>query len=153
LKRQRRILLPCPQTERRLRVSKSRRVDPVQLKALFRAIGWTEDLARYSPQRIKKFLRQSHVVLTAWNEKTLVGFASAVSDGVLCGLVQNLVVHPDYRGNGLGTRLLRLLAGTMRRQGIHCLYALGTRNRGTRTFFRRVGFHPLNWSVFVRQSR
>ena len=153
MKRQRRILLPCPQTERRLRVSKSRRVDPVQLKALFRAIGWTEDLARYSPQRIKKFLRQSHVVLTAWNEKTLVGFASAVSDGVLCALVENLVVHPAYRRRGLGTRLLREMARTLKRQHISCLYALGNRGKRADRFFRRVGFHPLDWKIFVRLGR
>ena len=136
-----------------MRLTSSKRVAPAAVRELFRAAGWTEDIAAYSPRQIQKLLRHSHLVLTAWDAEKLVGFASVVSDGVLCGLVQNLVVHPDYRGNGLGTRLLRLLAGTMRRQGIHCLYALGTRNRGTRTFFRRVGFHPLNWSVFVRQSR
>jgi len=136
-----------------VRLESSKRVDAAAVRELFRATGWTEDIAAYSLRQIQKLLRHSYLVLTAWDDKRLVGFASAVSDGVLCGLVQNLVVHPDYRGNGLGTRLLRLLAGTMRRQGIHCLYALGTRNRGTRTFFRRVGFHPLNWSVFVRQSR
>jgi len=136
-----------------VRLTSSKRVAPAAVRELFRAAGWTEDIAAYSPRQIQKLLRHSHLVLTAWDAEKLVGFASVVSDGVLCGLVQNLVVHPDYRGNGLGTRLLRLLAGTMRRQGIHCLYALGTRNRGTRTFFRRVGFHPLNWSVFVRQSR
>lgn len=147
---------PAPRSSAglRVRLHDSKRVSPAQLKALFRATGWTEDLARYSRAQIQKLLRHSHLVLTAWNDKQeLVGFASAVSDGVLCGLVQNLVVHPAFRRAGLGTRLLRQLAGTMRRQGISCLYALGTRSRAAQAFFRRVGFRPLNWNVYVRLTR
>lgn len=139
--------------ETKLRLSSSKRVDPAQVKALFRAAGWTEDLARYSRAQIQKLLRHSHLVLTVWNRKELVGFASVVSDGILCGLVQNLVIHPDYRGRGLGTRLLRELARTLSRQRISCLYALGTRSKKARVFLSRVGFRPLAWNVFVRLTR
>jgi N-acetylglutamate synthase-like GNAT family acetyltransferase len=134
-------------------LANSKRVDAAQVKALFRAAGWTEDLARYSPTQIRKLLRHSHMVLTAWSEETLVGFASVVSDGVLCGLVENLVVHPDYRGQGLGTRLLRELARLMKRQRISCLYVLGTRGARSRAFFRRGGFRPLDWSIYLRLAR
>jgi len=136
-----------------VRLEQSKRVSPEQVKALFRAAGWTEDVARFSPQQVRKLLRHSSFVLTAWNGgRELVGFASAVSDGVLCGMVQNLVVHPRYRRRGVGTRLLRELARRMRRRGIACLYALGTRTRAARTFFERGGFQPLRWNVFVRLS-
>lgn len=131
----------------------SKRISPQQVRALFRAAGWTEDIARYSPAQIRKLLRHSHLVLTAWNRRTLVGFASALSDGVLCSLVQNLVVHPDHRRCGIGTRMLRELARTTTRQGIPCLYVLGRRGRRSQAFFRRVDFHRLRWNLFVRLSR
>lgn len=132
----------------------SKRIPPAAVRKLFREAGWTEDIARYSPTQIRKLLGCSHLVLTARNQsQELVGFVSAVSDGVLCGLVQNLVVHPKYRRRGLGTRLLRELAQTMRRQGIPCLYVLGRRGKGARAFFHRVGFRPLQWNVFVRLTR
>ena len=137
----------------RLRFSKSKRIDPKQVKALFRAGGWKEDLARYSPAQIQKFMRKSHLVLSAWDQKQLVGFTTAVSDGVLCGLVENLIIHPDYRGRGLGTRMLRELAATMKRQRITCLYALGNRGPRPQKFFRRVGFHPLDWKIYLRFTR
>ena len=137
-------------TLHRLRFSTSKRIDPKQVKALFRAGGWKEDLARYSSAQIQKFMRNSHLVLSAWDQKQLVGFATAVSDGVLCGLLENLIIHPDYRNRGLGTRMLRELAGTMKRQRITCLYALGNRGKRARTFFRRVGFHPLDWKIYLR---
>ncbi len=136
-----------------VRLTDSKRVAPAAVRRLFRSTGWTEDIAAYSPRQIQKLLRHSHLVLTAWDADKLVGFASAVSDGVLCGLVQNLVVHPGYRGRSIGTRLLRGLAAAMRRQGIPCLYALGTRGKRADAFFRRVDFHPLNWKVFLRSTR
>lgn len=135
-------------------VNDSKRVSPAQVQALFRATGWTEDVARYSSAQIRKMLRHSHLVLTAWNKrKQLVGFASAVSDGLLCAMVQNLVVHPAHRRRGIGTRLLRRLAQALARQGIPCVYALGTRGRRARQFFGRVGFRPLAWNVFARLTR
>lgn len=137
-----------------MRLTTSKQVDPAAVKALFRAAGWTEDIAHYRPAQIQKLLRHSYLVLTAWTDKRkLVGFASAVSDGVLCGLVLNLLVHPAHRGNGLGTRLLRELSRAMNRQGIGCLYVLGTRGKKARAFFRRIGFHPLAWNVFLRHAR
>jgi len=137
----------------RLRISTSKRIDPRQVKALFRAGGWEEDLASYRPAQIQKLLRHSHLVLSAWNQKELVGFASAVSDGVLCGLVENLIIHPAYRKRGLGTRLLRELAGRMKKQRITCLYVLGNRGKRAQTFFSRVGFHPLDWKIYLRLTR
>lgn len=136
-----------------LRLSTSKRIDPVQVRALFRASGWQEDLARYSRAQTQKLLRHSYLVLSVWNKKKLVGFASAVSDGVLCGLVQNLVVHPAQRGRGIGTFLLREMSRLMRRQRITCLYVLGNRGKRAQTFFRRGGFHPLNWKIYLQLTR
>ena len=137
-----------------VKLQDSKRIDPAAVRKLFRAAGWTEDIARYSPSQIRKLLRSSHLVLAARNQnRELIGFISAVSDGVLCGFVQNLVVHPTYRRRGLGTRLLRELARRMRRQGISYLYVLGRRGKGARAFFHRVGFRPLPWNVFVHLCR
>lgn len=135
------------------RLDTSKDVEASQVRALFCAAGWTEDLARYTPTQIKKLLRNSHLVFTVWDGRKLVGLATAVSDGVLCGMVQNLLVHPAYRRRGLGTRLLRELARTLTRQRVPCLYALGTRHKRARAFFGRAGFRPLPWNVFVRLNR
>ncbi|MBI2956965.1 MAG: GNAT family N-acetyltransferase [Acidobacteria bacterium] len=139
--------------QRGVQFKDSKRVPSAQVRALFRAAGWTEDVARCSPAQIQKMLRQSHRILTAWEEKKMVGFASAVSDGFLCGMVQNLVVHPRHRRRGIGTRLLSDLARRMARDGVPCLYVLGTRGRTARDFFHRVGFRPLDWRVFARLGR
>lgn len=137
----------------RFQLGNPKGIDPEHIRNLFRAAGWTEDIVRYSAVQIRKLLRQSHIVLTAWQGTTLVGLASAVSDGVLSGMVQNLVVHPRYRRHGVGTRLLRMLAREMTGQRIASLYVLGTRGRRARAFFNRAGFRPLRWNVYVRLTR
>ena len=137
----------------RLRLSNSKNINPTQVRTLFRAAGWTEDLSRYSLPQIQKVLRHSHLVLSAWEGKKLVGLASAVSDGVLCGMVQNLVVHPGHRRRGLGTRLLKELARIIDRQGVSHLYALGTTGEAARRFYGPIGFRALDWKVFVRLTR
>ena len=140
-------------TSLQFRLGNSKEVDPTNLRNLFRAAGWTEDIARYSAPQIRKLLRHSHIVLTAWDGKALVGLASAVSDGALSGMVQNLIVHPRYRRRGLGARLLRELAREMRAQRIASVYVLGTRGRKARAFFSRAGFRQLDWNVYVRLNR
>ena len=147
-----------PLTSRRdsslhFKLGNSKGVDPTDLRNLFRAAGWTEDIARYSAPQIRKLLRHSHTVLTAWDGKALVGLASAVSDGALSGMVQNLVVHPRYRRRGLGARLLSELAREMRAQRIASVYVLGTRGGKARAFFGRAGFRQLDWNVYVRLNR
>lgn len=137
----------------RFQFDNSKGIDPAHIRALFRAAGWTEDIAGYSSPQIRKLLRHSHTVLTAWHDTHLVGLATAVSDGVLCGMVQNLVVHPRYRRQGLGTRLLRRLARELARERISCLYVLGMRGRKARAFFDRAGFRSLRWNVYLRLNR
>ncbi|MGH9803621.1 MAG: GNAT family N-acetyltransferase [Candidatus Acidiferrales bacterium] len=146
-------LTPAGESYFRFRLGNSKGIEPARLRSLFRAAGWTEDIARYSAPQIRKLLRQSHTVLTAWDGKNLVGLASAVSDGVLSGMVQNLVVHPRYRRRGLGARLLRELARVMSAQRIGSIYVLGTPGGRARAFFNRAGFRPLRWGVYVRLNR
>lgn len=140
-------------TSLRFQFDDSKGIAPAQVRALFRTAGWTEDIADYSSSQIRKLLRHSHTVLTAWHDTRLVGLASAVSDGVLCGMVQNLVVHPRYRRHGLGTRLLRRLSRKLAGERIPCLYVLGMRGRKARAFFNRAGFRSLRWNVYLRLNR
>lgn len=127
----------------------SRRVSPAQVKQLFRAAGWTGDLAHYSDRKLRRTLDHSHLIVTAWSAKDLVGFANAISDGVVCAMVENLVVHPKHRSRGLGTRMLRSLRRELRRHRVEFVFTLGPRGRRTREFFGRAGFQPLAWGVFL----
>ena len=46
--------------------------------------------------------------------KTLVGFAHAATDGAMVATVDFVVVHPSFRANGLGRKLVKRLADELR---------------------------------------
>jgi GNAT superfamily N-acetyltransferase len=60
-----------------------------------------------SPERHLALLRGSaHVVLACEADK-VVGFVSAISDGVLAAYIPLLEVRPPWRGKGIGGELMR----------------------------------------------
>ncbi|MBD0329498.1 MAG: GNAT family N-acetyltransferase [Thermoleophilia bacterium] len=71
-------------------------------------VGWR---ASPSPERHLEALRGSdHVVLALDDARgSVVGFVTAVSDGVLAAYVPLLEVRPEYQGRGIGSELMRRL--------------------------------------------
>jgi len=58
---------------------------------------------------LQKALKSSHSLVSAWDEKRLVGLGNAISDGHLVVYYSHLLVHPDYQGRGIGKRLMGML--------------------------------------------
>jgi ribosomal protein S18 acetylase RimI-like enzyme len=67
--------------------------------------------ARPSPERHLELLRGSeHVVLAREaGSGRIVGFVTAVGDGVLSAFIPLLEVLPEHQGRGIGTELVRRL--------------------------------------------
>ncbi|QYK53733.1 MAG: GNAT family N-acetyltransferase [Fimbriimonadaceae bacterium] len=68
--------------------------------------GWPEHPDQATHLRILK--QSSHVVLAKDGDR-IIGFITAVSDNVLCAYVPLLEVLPDYRRQGVGKELVRLM--------------------------------------------
>ena len=85
-------------------VSSSAGVTPAQLKGFF--AGWPNPP---SPETHLRLLERSdHFVLAVDDDsRQVVGFVTAVSDGVLSAYIPLLEVLPAYRGNGVGSELMR----------------------------------------------
>lgn len=62
-----------------------------------------------SPETHLRLLRQSDAVVLALDESsaTVVGFITAISDGVLAAYIPLLEVLPEYRNRGIGKELVR----------------------------------------------
>ncbi len=83
---------------------------PDQLTGFF--VGWPE---RPSAERHLELLRGSDHVALALDGERVVGFATAISDGVLSAYVPLLEVLPEYQGRGIGSELVRRLLGELER--------------------------------------
>ena len=74
----------------------------------------------------------------------------AISDGASDAYIQDVVVLPEFRGNGIGRELVvRLVAHGRER----CLEWIGLlAEPGTSRFYVRMGFEPLEGHVPLRHK-
>src|SRR5262249_32988107 len=91
-------------------------VDLEQLAALFVTAGW--DDRAYPREKLAALVSNSRFVVSAWEGARLVGFARAVSDGVMNAYVSTVAVLPDWRGRGIGREIVRRLVEGEGKTGI-----------------------------------
>jgi ribosomal protein S18 acetylase RimI-like enzyme len=62
-----------------------------------------------SSEKLFRMMRGSHSVVLAIDDKTekVIGYVAALSDGHLFAFVSSIEVLPAYRGQGIGTELMR----------------------------------------------
>lgn len=80
-------------------ISNTRNIKIHDILKLYRANGWS---AANKPSELYQALMNSHTLISAWREETLVGLGNAISDGHLVVYYPHLLVHPDYQGKGTG---------------------------------------------------
>ena len=90
-----------------------------QLSGFF--VGWPNPPAPATHLRVLE--GSDHVALALNEDERVIGFATAITDGVLTAYVPLLEVLPDYRGEGVGRELVRRLLGQIGRLysiSLHC---------------------------------
>jgi ribosomal protein S18 acetylase RimI-like enzyme len=88
-----------------IRAHRDRRIPPGALRRLFDHVGWDRP-AQY--EDVAAVLEAGPAV-GAWCGEKLVGFARALSDGHFAAYVEDAMVHREWRGRGIGERVLSLL--------------------------------------------
>ena len=76
---------------------------------------------KLSRRQAQKALENSLFVVCAYDGKRPAGMGRIVGDGAVICYIQDLLVHPDYQGMGIGNRLLQELRN----------YVLSIREEGT----------------------
>lgn len=99
-----------------------------------------------------KMLSNSDAVISVWDGGKLVGMMRALSDAVRWATILDVLVHPDYRNQGLGTALLnRLLAEEI--MHVRTIY-IGTEN--AKMFYAKNGFETANdkgeWMILIQRE-
>ena len=116
-----------------IKYSRRRDLPLKQILALYRANNWS---AADKPQELKRGLRNSDALVTAWNGQRLIGLGNAISDGALVVYYPHLLVHPEYQARGIGRRILELLSAKYAEYHQQILVAEPQAAR----FYRRFGF-------------
>ncbi|HOQ27271.1 MAG TPA: GNAT family N-acetyltransferase [Armatimonadota bacterium] len=80
-------------------------VHPEDVNALNAAVGFR----KRAPERVAGALAGCTAYVTVRDGGRLVGIGRLLSDGYLFGYINNMAVHPDYQGRGIGRRILEML--------------------------------------------
>ena len=61
------------------------------------------------PTRLKNAIDSSLKVWTCWDDDRLIGLARVVGDGYTIIYIQDILVLESYQGQGIGSKLLKLI--------------------------------------------
>jgi GNAT superfamily N-acetyltransferase len=104
---------------------------------LFQTTGWNKKYG-LSQNELVYALRSSWYVLAAYVGDRLVGFGRLLGDGVLHAMVYELIVLPEYQGQGIGGKILEKLVARCKESGVRDIQLFCA--AGKRAFYEKRGF-------------
>ena len=78
--------------------------DEREILPLYESVGWTAYTDR--PDVLRKGFENSLLCLAAYEGDGMIGLVRAVGDGQTVVLIQDILVHPAYQRQGVGSRLM-----------------------------------------------
>ena len=110
-------------------------IQPSHLSGFFD--GWPDPP---TPQTYLRLLHASDIVLLAWDgqARRVVGFITALTDGVLAAYIPLLEVLPAYQGQGIGSELVRRLLERLK--DVYMIDLLC--DEAVQPFYARLGLRP-----------
>jgi ribosomal protein S18 acetylase RimI-like enzyme len=91
-------------------------------------------------------IANSQPVITVRAQERLIGFARATSDGIYRATIWDVVIHPNYRGTGLGSKLVETLLSHPHMQRVERVYLMTTHQQG---FYKKIGFQSNSSTTMV----
>jgi len=92
------------------------------------------------PPRFADILARSLGHVGAYDDKRIVGFVNVAWDGGLHAFILDTCVYPDFRRQGIATRLVNAAETLARQRGAHWLHV--DFEPHLTDFYRRCGFRP-----------
>ena len=119
-------------------------VDLTQLQALFKLGAFWATERKIEDLNIA--IENSEPVISVWDGQKLVGFARATSDGIYRATIWDVVIDPEYRGAGLGRKLVQTVLSHPRMNRVERVYLTTTHQQ---SFYERIGFEVNSSSTMI----
>ena len=131
--------------EKQITIQLVRSWDESEIADLYRAGGWWKE--EYTQNGLRHLIRGSFLFAVAVDTKTsqAIGMGRVISDGVSDGYIQDLVVLPEYRKAGIGSRIVSVLVKKCVEQGISWIGLIA--EPATEKFYLPIGFHPMEGHI------
>ena len=109
-----------------------------EILALYGAVGWvayTKD-----PAALRAGFENSLLTFAAYEGESLIGIIRTVGDGATIVYIQDILVHPDYQGRGVGTELLSAILDRFR--AVRQVVLMTDDTEKTVAFYKKAGLTP-----------
>ena len=123
-------------------------LDLTQLQALLK-LGAFWASAR-SVEDLSVAIANSEPTISVWDGERLIGFARATSDGIYRATIWDVVIHPDYRGAGLGRKLVETVLSHPRMNRVERVYLMTTHQQ---RFYEQIGFECNSSTTMVLHNQ
>ena len=119
-------------------------IAPDVVLELFHHVDW----ARHrTAETVAAALPHTSLLLTGWLHGRCVAMLRALSDGVYRALIEDMIVHPGYRGRGFGRRLVEAALAHPRVRHVEEVVLFA----GVPAFYERFGFVPVGSAMKLRR--
>ncbi|MGD1005791.1 MAG: GNAT family N-acetyltransferase [Ignavibacteriaceae bacterium] len=108
-----------------------------QYFTLFETTGWNSEYC-LTKDDLSLSLSNSYYSVSAYEECRLVGFGRIVSDGIIHAMIYEMIVDPDYQGEGIGSSILNMLVDKCVKNNIRDIQLFCA--KGKKKFYERHGF-------------
>jgi ribosomal protein S18 acetylase RimI-like enzyme len=97
-------------------------------------VGWQQRVS--DPERFRKMLEKTTRTVVVWDGQLVIGFARALCDEASNGYISMVAVAADYRGRGIGRKLIEHLTSDESGSITWILRA----GHGSERFWEKIGF-------------
>jgi ribosomal protein S18 acetylase RimI-like enzyme len=111
-----------------------------QILQLYRLAGWWTGSPN-DRQAAADIIAGSHCFRVALSDNRIIAMGRAISDGVSDAYIQDVMVRPEFRNQGIASRIVRDLVDQLESDGIGWIGLIA--ERGSQGFYRRFGFAPM----------
>ena len=107
-----------------------------EILGLYTSVGWTNYTDK--PEMLKNAYLNSLKIYGAYVDGKLVGIIRVVGDGFSVLFIQDLLVHPDFQRNGIGTLLLKRMLKEY--ENVYQMHLITEDSEKAVSFYKSLGF-------------
>ena len=78
------------------------------VETLFKDAGWAMNTPSWQQEKFSLIFNNSTWAFTVWDNNKMIGMVRVISDQIMAANIMDLVVLSEYRGKGIGKKLVEL---------------------------------------------